>query len=98
MKKYTVYYLNTYKQGSIEEYWQKIEAESADISSLNWELKNVKIIDNDGKILSDNVENISYTSIYDLDKIKSLYSNLETVSFWKIGNSVSRVCFFFFTN
>ena len=30
MKKYTVYYLNTYKQGSIEEYWQKIEAESTE--------------------------------------------------------------------
>ena len=30
MKKYTVYYLNTYKQGSIEEYWQKIKAESAE--------------------------------------------------------------------
>ena len=67
---------------------RRIEAESADISSLNWQLKNVKIIDDDGKILSDNVENISYTSIYDLDKIKSLYSNLETVSFWKIGSEI----------
>ena len=67
---------------------RRIEAESADISSLNWQLKNVKIIDDDGKILSDNVENISYTSIYDLDRIKSLYSNLETVSFWKIGSEI----------
>ena len=67
---------------------RRIEAESADISSLNWQLKNVKIIDDNGKILSDNVENISYTSIYDLDKIKSLYSNLETVSFWKIGSEI----------
>ena len=42
MKKYTVYYLNTYEQGFIEEYWQKIEAESADISSLNWKIKDAE--------------------------------------------------------
>ena len=67
---------------------RRIEAESANISSLNWILKNVRIIDDKGKILSKNVKNISYTSIYDLDKIKSLYSNLETVSFWKIGSEI----------
>ena len=67
---------------------RRIEAESANISSLNWILKNVRIIDDKGKILSKNVKNISYTSIYDLDKIKSLYSNLETVSFWNIGNEI----------
>ena len=67
---------------------KRIEAESANISSLNWLLKNVKIIDEDGTVLSENVDNILYTSIYDLDKIKSLYSNLETVSFWKIGSEI----------
>ena len=67
---------------------KRIEAESADISSLNWELKNIKIIDNNGNILSKDINTISYVSIYDLNKIKSLYSNLDTISFWKIGNEI----------
>ena len=66
----------------------RIEAKSANISSLNWSLKNVTIIDNNGKVLSENIDNIFYTSIYDLDKIKSLYSNLDTVSFWNIGSEI----------
>ena len=63
---------------------RRIEAESANISSLKWILKNVKIIDENGNILSENVENISYLSIYDINKIKSLYANLDTISFWNI--------------
>jgi len=67
---------------------KRIEAISANISSNTWSLKNVKIIDDDGKILSDNVDLLYYFSIYDLKKIKSLYSNLDTVSFWNIGNEI----------
>ena len=67
---------------------KRIQAESADISSLKWKLKNVRIIDDSGKVLSENIDNIDYSSIYDLQKIKSLYSNLETISFWKIGGEI----------
>ena len=49
---------------------KRIEAESANISSLKWILKNVKIIDKDGKILSENKRTASYASIYDLKKLK----------------------------
>ena len=67
---------------------KRIEATSADISSVKWSLNNVTIIDVSGTILSKNIENISYISIYDIDKIKSLYSNLDTISFWKIENEI----------
>ena len=67
---------------------RRIEAESADISSFNWNLKNVKIIDKKGKILSNDVEKFSYISTYDLKKIKSLYTNLDTISFWNIDNEI----------
>ena len=70
------------------DFTKRIEAESADISSLKWTLNNVKIIDNNGKILSNNVPTLSYISIYDLEKIKSLYSNLDTISFWNIENEI----------
>ncbi len=67
---------------------KRIEAKSADITNENWILKNAKIVNYDGKIISDNKEDITYLSTYDLNKIKTLYSNLETISFWKIGNEI----------
>jgi len=67
---------------------RRIEAESANISSLKWSLKNVKIIKADGIISSENMDNISYISMYDIKKIKSLYSNLDTVSFWNIEDEI----------
>tara|TARA_Y100000590_G_scaffold59320_1_gene62928 strand:+ start:1346 stop:2086 length:741 start_codon:yes stop_codon:yes gene_type:complete len=67
---------------------RRIEAESANISSLKWSLKNVKIINSDGVVSSENIKNFSYISLYDIKKIKSLYSNLDTVSFWNLQNEI----------
>ena len=67
---------------------RRIEAKSANISSTKWSLKNVRIINGDGIILSENLKNYSYLSIYDAEKIKSLYSNLDTISFWSINNEI----------
>ena len=67
---------------------RRVEAESADISSLNWSLKNAKVIDKEGKTVSKNINNLSYRSLYDIKKIKSLYSNLDTISFWNIENEI----------
>jgi len=67
---------------------RRVEASSADISSLKWSLKNVKIIDADGRLLSKNIENVSYISMYDIKKIKSVYSNLDTISFWNLENEI----------
>ena len=70
------------------DFFKRIEAESADISSLNWKIKNARIINKDGKVTLDNVKTFSYRSIYDIKKIKSLYSNLDTVSFWKLEKEI----------
>ena len=67
---------------------RRIEAESANIRSLKWNLKNVKILNVDGNILSENIKNISYISMYDIKKIKSLYSNPDTISFWNLENEI----------
>jgi len=64
------------------------DAKSADISSLNWKLKDAKIIDKDGKIIAENINNLPYQSRYDIKKIKSLYSNLDTISFWNLENEI----------
>ena len=80
--------LTIYEFDKNNNFVKRIEAKSANISSLKWILKDVRIMNEDGKILSENIENVSYNSIYDLNKIESLYSNLDTVSFWNIGNEI----------
>ncbi len=71
-----------------DNFTKRIHAEFANISSTNWSLKNVKIIDSEGNNISENVDNLTYISMYDLNKIKTLFSNLDTVSFWNIDNQI----------
>ena len=79
-----------YEFDTNQDFIRRIEAESANISSLKWELKKVKIVDNEGNNLSssDDSENISYISMYDIKKIRSLYSNLDTISFWSLKKEI----------
>ena len=67
---------------------KRIEAKSANISSFNWILKDATIIDADGNYLSSNISRLDYISMYDIQKIKSLYSNLDTISFWNLKNEI----------
>ena len=67
---------------------KRIDAKSADIRSLNWKLKNATIIDKDGNAISENVNDLPYQSRYDIKKIKSLYSNLDTISFWHMEKEI----------
>ena len=67
---------------------RRIEAESADISSLKWTLKNIKIIGADGIQSTKSIEDPSYFSMYDIKKIKSLYANLDTISFWDLDKEI----------
>jgi lipopolysaccharide export system permease protein len=67
---------------------RRIEAKSADISNLNWSLKDIVIMDESGQIISKNISKLPYNSTYNLEKIKSLYSNLDTISFWNIGDEI----------
>jgi lipopolysaccharide export system permease protein len=80
--------LTIYEFDKDNNFVKRIEADSANIISRNWLLKNVKIRDQDGNLLSDNLDQIIYKSRYNLDKIKSLYSNIDTISFWKIRNEI----------
>ena len=80
--------LTIYEFDKNNDFTRRIEAESADINSTKWNLKNVTIINSDGSISAEKIENISYISMYDISKIKSLYSNLDTVSFWNIKNEI----------
>ena len=80
--------VSIYEFSKNNNFLRRIEAESANISSTKWSLKNVRIINDNGIVLDENLESYSYQSIYDIEKIKSLYSNLDTVSFWSINNEI----------
>ena len=67
---------------------KRFEADSANISSQLWILKNVKVINEDGKVIQEDLSEVTYKSIYDIEKIKRLYSNLDTVSFWELKNEI----------
>jgi len=77
-----------YEFDNNNDFVKRIEADSANISSVKWSLKNARIINYDGKIISEITKNYSYVSMYDIEKIESLYSNLDTISFWNIGNEI----------
>ena len=80
--------LTIYEFDSNQDFVKRIEAKSADISSLKWKLKQIKIIDSKGNNITSGVENSFYISMYDIKKIKSLYSNLDTVSFWNLKKEI----------
>jgi len=80
--------LTIYEFDTNNNFKRRIEAESADITSTAWILDNVLIIDSDGNNVSENKKKLTYISTYDVNKIKSLYSNLDTISFWNLENEM----------
>ena len=80
--------VSIYEFDKNNDFTRRVEAESADISFLKWDLKNVKIIMGVDGVMSDKIENISYISMYDIAKIKTLFSNLDTISFWNINKEI----------
>ena len=68
---------------------RRIEADSANITSLKWVLKNIKVINSDGIMLTEPIKDPFYFSMFDIKKIKSLYSNLDTISFWDLEHEIN---------
>ena len=64
--------LTIYEFDKDNNFIKRVEADYADITSVDWKLKNVNILDNNGNLLSKNLDEITYKSIYDIDKINSL--------------------------
>ena len=71
---------------------EKIFAEKADIKENNWKLKNVKIFKyNEGAQKNENFENYELNSVYNYNKINSLFKNFDTLSFLKIITDKNRL-------
>ena len=80
--------LTIYEFDEKNNFLRRIEAKLADISSSLWNLNDVKISDKDGNLIMQNIDNFFHQSVYDLKKIKTLYSNLDTISFWNLENEI----------
>ena len=80
--------VSIYQFDNNDNFIKRIEAKSADISSGEWIIRDAKIINTEGKIIAQNIKEISYRSVYDINKIKSIYSNLDTISFWQLNDEI----------
>ena len=65
---------------------ERIESKKADISLNTWKIENPKIFnfDGDGNMNFDKTENMEYQSFYNVEKLNSLFKNLDTISFLEL--------------
>ena len=83
--------ISIYQFDNDNNFIQRIEAKSADISSLLWVIEGGKVIDKKGKITSKYDTNLTYKSNYDLKKLKSVYKNIDTISFWNLNKEIKKI-------
>ncbi len=62
---------------------KRIEAEKADVTFNDWNIKNPKIFnfDKEGNISIDSKKNMEFNSFYNVQKLNNLFKNLDTISF-----------------
>ena len=62
---------------------ERIEAEKANISINNWDIKNPKIFnfDKEGNVTIKKEDSIEFSSFYNVEKLNNLFKNLDTISF-----------------
>ena len=89
LKKENLMGVTIYEFDKDNNFTRRIEADSANITSLKWVLKNITVINSDGIMLAEPIKDPFYFSMYDIKKIKSLYSNLDTISFWDLEHEIN---------
>jgi len=67
---------------------RRIESEKVNISTQTWKLNKAILTNEDGVLSSEEPSTFYYNSMYDINEIKSLYSNLDTISFWNIKKEI----------
>ncbi len=65
---------------------KRIESNKADVSNNIWKMENPKVFNfnSQGNIQLEKYENLDFRSFYNLEKLNSLYKNLDTISFLDI--------------
>jgi lipopolysaccharide export system permease protein len=70
---------------------KRIESKSANIFSNKWILKESNVVNQNGEILEKNIDMLEFQSTYNIKKIRSLYSNLDTISFWRLNDEINNL-------
>ncbi len=62
---------------------KRIESKKANILNNEWDIKNAKIFnfDKEGNMTIEKFKNLEFVSFYNVDKLNSLFKNLDTISF-----------------
>ena len=89
LKKENLMGVTIYEFDKDNNFTRRVEADSANITSLKWVLKNITVINSEGIMLAEPIKDPFYFSMYDIKKIKSLYSNLDTISFWDLEHEIN---------
>ena len=65
---------------------KRIEAEKADVSLNSWKINKPEIFsfDKEGNIKINKIENFEFNSFYNVEKLNSLFKNLDTISFFEL--------------
>ncbi len=66
----------------------RIESEDANIKTKKWRLNNVVIYRADDNNSVEKFDKAVYQSAYDAKSIKNIYTNINTVSFWRIKDVI----------
>ena len=66
----------------------RIESENANIRTKKWRLNNVIVYKTDENNAVEKIDKAIYQSAYDVESIKNIYANVNTISFWKIKDLI----------
>ena len=70
---------------------QRYDSSQIEIDKKNWLLKNTYLVKNNfinSQNISNNLETLNYKSSIDIENLKNLFTNVNTVSFWKILENI----------
>ena len=77
--------VSIYKFDENNEPLLRIETHKADISKYNWKLSDVKVYYNNNNNTSSYFAEYFFVSHFEINSIKNIFSNLDTVSFWELN-------------
>ena len=66
----------------------RIESENANIRTKKWLLNNVTVYKANDNSSVEKIDRAIYQSAYDVESIKNIYANVNTISFWKIKDLI----------
>ncbi len=81
--------LTIYKFSNNDTLIKRIDTKTAEVQTNNWVLYDVKILDQNN--ISKNEKEMKFETNINIDNIKKIFSNSETLSIWNINNEIKQI-------